>query len=73
MAVAMEGLASVSAGTSSAQETAKAIEAGVEKLHAKIGQLLVEPDLYEGVGVKRGVFLGLVTALFLHPGLAMLT
>ena len=36
------GLASVFAGRSPAQETAKATEAEVEKLHAKIGQLLVE-------------------------------
>jgi transposase len=39
-----EGLASVFAGRSSAQETAKTTEAEVEKLHAKIGQLLVERD-----------------------------
>ena len=31
-------------GKAAAQETAKAAEAEVEKLHAKIGQLLVERD-----------------------------
>jgi transposase len=41
---AMEGMASVFAGRSATQETAKATEAEVEKLHAKIGQLLVERD-----------------------------
>ena len=39
---AMEGLASVFSGKAEAQETAKAEE--VEKLHAKIGQLVVERD-----------------------------
>ena len=32
------------AAVSAAQETAKSSEAEVEKLHAKIGQLLVERD-----------------------------
>jgi transposase len=41
---AMEGLAAVFSDRSAAQETAKATEAEVEKLHAKIGQLLVERD-----------------------------
>jgi transposase len=41
---AMEGMASVFAGRSAAQGTAKITEAEVEKLHAKIGQLLVERD-----------------------------
>jgi transposase len=41
---AMEGLASVFSGKVEAQETAKSAEAEVEKLHAKIGQLLVERD-----------------------------
>ena len=41
---AMEGLASVFAGRSAVQENAKVAEAEVEKLHAKIGQLLVEQD-----------------------------
>ena len=39
---AMEGLAGVFSGKSAAQETAKSTEAEVEKLHAKIGQLVVE-------------------------------
>ena len=39
---AMEGLTAMFAGKSAAQESAKASEAEVEKLHAKIGQLLVE-------------------------------
>ena len=41
---AMEGLAGVFSGKSEAQEAAKSSEAEVEKLHAKIGQLLVERD-----------------------------
>jgi transposase len=41
---AMEGLAGVFSAKSAAAETAKAVEADVEKLHAKIGQLLVERD-----------------------------
>ncbi|MCG7364525.1 IS3 family transposase [Roseomonas sp. ACRSG] len=47
---AVEGLASVFSGQAAAQETAKSTEAEVEKLHAKIGQLLVERDfLAKGV------------------------
>ena len=41
---AMEGLAGVFSGKSAAQETARSTEAEVEKLHAKIGQLVVERD-----------------------------
>ncbi len=41
---AMEGLAGVFSGKEAAQETAKSSEAEVEKLHAKIGQLVVEGD-----------------------------
>ena len=41
---AMEGLTAVFSGRSAAQETAKSAEAEVEKLHAKIGQLVVERD-----------------------------
>ena len=41
---AMEGLAAVFSDRSAAQETAKSSEAEVEKLHAKIGQLLVERE-----------------------------
>ena len=41
---AMEGLAGVFSGRAAAAETAKTAEAEVEKLHAKIGQLLVEWD-----------------------------
>ena len=41
---AMEGLTAVFSGRSAAQERAKAAEADAEKLHAKIGQLLVERD-----------------------------
>ena len=39
-----EGLTTVFSGRSEAQETAKSAEVEVEKLHAKIGQLLVERD-----------------------------
>ncbi len=41
---AMEGMVAVFSGRSAAQESGKATEAEVEKLHAKIGQLLVERD-----------------------------
>jgi transposase len=41
---AMEGLTAVFSGKSAAQETAKLAEVEVEKLHAKIGQLVVERD-----------------------------
>src|SRR6185503_15411873 len=37
---AVEGLTTVFSGRSEAQETAKSAEVEVEKLHAKIGQLL---------------------------------
>jgi len=37
-------MASVFSGQADAQETAKSAAAEVEKLHAKIGQLLVERD-----------------------------
>ena len=41
---AMEGLTAVFADRSVAQETAKPSEAEIERLHAKIGQLVVERD-----------------------------
>jgi transposase len=41
---AMEGLTSVFSGKAPAAESAKVAEAEVEKLHAKIGQLVVERD-----------------------------
>ena len=41
---AMEGLAAVFCGKSAAEASAKAAEADVGKLHARIGQLLVERD-----------------------------
>ena len=37
-------MVAVFSGRSAAQESAEATEAKVEKLHAKIGQLLVERD-----------------------------
>lgn len=40
----MEGLTAVFADRSAAQETAKSSEAKIERLHAKIGQLLGERD-----------------------------
>src|SRR5271167_3302168 len=44
-------------------------EREIEKLHAKIGQLMVERDLYEGFGVKRDMFRFGDGARFLRPGL----
>ena len=41
---ALEGLAAVFADRSVAQEAAKSSEVEIEKLHAKIGQLVVERD-----------------------------
>ena len=42
---AMEGLTAAFSGKATAQESAKVAEVEVEKLHAKIGQLVVERDL----------------------------
>ena len=36
-------------------------------LHAKIGELALENDLYEGFGVKPDIFPGSVTARFFVP------
>jgi transposase len=41
---AVEGMAAVFSDKAAAQETARATEAELEKLHAKIGQLVVERD-----------------------------
>ena len=41
---AVEGMTGVFSGKSAAEESARTSEAEVEKLHAKIGQLLVERD-----------------------------
>ena len=41
---AMDGLTAVFSDRPAAQETTKSSEAEVEKLHAKIGQLVVERD-----------------------------
>jgi transposase len=41
---ALEGLTAVFADRSVAQEAAKSSEAEIEKLHAQIGQLVVERD-----------------------------
>jgi transposase len=41
---ATEGLTAMFSGRSAAEQTAKSTEVEVEKLHAKIGQLLVERD-----------------------------
>jgi transposase len=46
---AMEGLMAVFSDRSAATETARVSEADVEKLHAKIGQLLVERDFGESL------------------------
>ena len=46
---AMEGMAAVFSGKTAAQEGVRAGEAEVEKLHAKIGQLLVERDFCESI------------------------
>ncbi len=44
--LAVEDMALVFSGKTAAQESARAGEAEVEKLHAKIGQLLVERDFW---------------------------
>ena len=64
---AIENMASAFGGKDTAEPTISAGE--VEKLHAKIGQLVVERDLYVGVSVKRHVChwqRSVPTAL--HPG-----
>jgi transposase len=43
---AMEGLTAVFSGKPAAQEAAKSAEVEVEKLHAKIGRLVVERDFW---------------------------
>ena len=43
---AVEGMVRVFSGRSAAQESSKAAEVEVEKLHARIGQLLVERDFW---------------------------
>ena len=43
---AMEGLTAIFADRSAAQETAKSSKTEIEKLHPKIGQLLVERDFW---------------------------
>jgi transposase len=43
---AVEGMAGVFSGKAASQESARAAEADVEKLHAKIGQLVVERDFF---------------------------
>ena len=50
---AMEGLAAVFSDRSAAQETAKSSKAEVEKLHAKIGQLLVSRILWRKPSVDE--------------------
>src|SRR5918993_3011304 len=58
---AMEGLTAVFSGKSAAEESAKAAEADVEKLHAKIGQLVVERDFFKaGKGRWRDALIGAV-------------
>jgi len=50
---AMEGMAGVFSGRAEAAETAR--EEEVEKLHAKIGQLVVERDFSKGFRCRRPV------------------
>ena len=50
--LAWEGLTAVFADRSVAAEMAKSSEAEVEKLHAKIGQLLVERDFLAKASVR---------------------
>ena len=49
---AMEGLTVVFADRSAAQETAKSSDAEIERLHAQIGQLLVERDFLAKVPAR---------------------
>ena len=60
----LDGAAGVfgSGGTEDTASTAQ-----VDLLYRQIGQLKVENDLYEGVGVKRDMFLGSVTERFFVP------
>jgi transposase-like protein len=54
---------------SGAAGTASTPVVDLKVLHAKIGELALENDLYEGLGVKQDMFLGPVMARFLRPGL----
>ena len=50
---AVEGMAAVFSGKEAAQETARSSEAEVEKLHAKIGQLVAERDFLAKASGRR--------------------
>ena len=62
----LDGATSVfDGGIATAEGTAS--EAQVDLLYRQIGRLKVENDLYEGLGVKRDMFLGSVTERFFVP------
>ena len=53
-------------GGALAEDTASAAQ--VDVLYRQIGELKVENDLYEGLGVKQDMLIGSVTAQFFVPG-----
>lgn len=53
----LEGAAGVFGSSNGGADPAAAVD--VKALHAKIGQLTLERDLYEGAKVKQSVLLGL--------------
>ena len=61
----LDGAAGVFGSGAASTEAAPAVDLKV--LHAKIGELALENDLYEGFGVKPDIFPGSVTARFFVP------
>jgi len=55
---AIEGMAATFSGKAVAEPATSAAEVEVEKLHAKIGQLLVERDFLRDASVRLGVTRG---------------
>ena len=66
----LDGAAGVFGSGAASTEAAPAVDLKV--LHAKIGELALENDLYEEFGVKQDMLLGSVTVQLLRPGLVTL-
>ena len=62
----LDGAAGVFGSGAASAEVTPAVD--LKTLHAKIGELALENDLYEGLGVKQDMLIGSVTAQFFVPG-----
>jgi transposase-like protein len=62
----LAGAAGVFGTGAASTEATPAVD--LKTLHAKIGELALENDLYEGLGVKQDMLIGSVTAQFFVPG-----